>query len=447
VSVAAGSAAELSPHDRALALLLENDALGALRHAVPLLQREAASPLSLILVGMALSKLGDKEPAATAFRTSIERSVDSANLPLAVAACAELHALGIEVAAQFDSIAKSFAKGSKRLTDRRAPPELRGAPSNFQPLTTLDARAVRDQAEAAADHAQSLLEDERKSEPSPPELPQQVLFSSLSVGGLRLLVESFEERVVPIGATLIEEGSTGAEAFVLARGELEVQKAQRDGGKPLVLARLGSGAVFGEMALLSRSPRAASVTASRPSIVLVARKAVLDSLAHKEPEIGQVLADFCRRRMVDNLVRTSSILGAVKATERSALLDRFVTRTFEPGERLIVQGKDSEGLHLVASGELQVEHDENGDKTVITKLGPGEVVGEVSLVLRRPSNADVVAVHPTVTLHLPRDRFLEVIKSHPTVLAELYELAVKRDDETSSVVAREATEVDESVLL
>ena len=35
------------------------------------------------------------------------------------------------------------------------------------------------------------------------------------------------------------------------------------------------------------------------------------------------MAAFTRRRMIDNLVRTSSILGAVRASNRAALLERF----------------------------------------------------------------------------------------------------------------------------
>ena len=84
------------------------------------------------------------------------------------------------------------------------------------------------------------------------------------------------------------------------------------------------------------------------------------------------------------------------------------------------------------------------DEVLIVSLGVGEVIGEVSLVFRRVSNADVVAAHPTMTLHLPSARFMEIVREHPTLLAQLYELAVKRDEETSSIVAQEASDADGS---
>ena len=84
---------------------------------------------------------------------------------------------------------------------------------------------------------------------------------------------------------------------------------------------------------------------------------------------------------------------------------------------------------------------------MISTLGPGDVVGEVALVLRRKANADVVAVHPTVTLHLPREHFLTLIQEHPGILLGLYTLAVQRDEETSSVLANVTTSVADDYVL
>jgi CRP-like cAMP-binding protein len=97
---------------------------------------------------------------------------------------------------------------------------------------------------------------------------------------------------------------------------------------------------------------------------------------------------------------------------------------------------DTSGLHLIASGEVAViGHEDNGESFVLATLGVGETVGEVALVLRRKANADVVAVHPTVTLHLPREEFLGLIRDQPAILAGLYMCAVDRDEETTSVLA------------
>ena len=74
-------------------------------------------------------------------------------------------------------------------------------------------------------------------------------------------------------------------------------------------------------------------------------------------------------------------------------------------------------------------------------------MGEVALVLRRPAITDVVAHHPTVTLFLARERLMDLVKAHPKVFVDLYELAVKRDEETTTMAGEEAAETDDFVIV
>jgi CRP-like cAMP-binding protein len=94
-----------------------------------------------------------------------------------------------------------------------------------------------------------------------------------------------------------------------------------------------------------------------------------------------------------------------------------------------------------------VGRDSDGGEILLAHLGPGDVVGEMGVVLRRPASADVRVVHPTVVLELTREAFAEAIASHPELLFELYDLATKRDEVTRSVVAQQTLDVDEVVLL
>ena len=436
-----------SPVDRALALALANEKDTALRWATAIVAADPAMASGLLLTGRLLADLGRLEGAREALEICVGRAIDAGQLPLAVAACSDLRTLGADASKHFDAIADAFASGSSRLGDGGGhPPKLPHA-DEFHPLASvLTGPALLGKATEVIHEARRALEEAVSTRASPPTIAPQPLFSSISREGLRAMIEVFEVSTVPQGTVVIEEGTGGAEAYIVARGELEVKRTMEN-GTSLLLARLTGGALFGEMALLSRAPRAASVVACRPSILLLGRKDALDAVAEREPEVAIELASHCRRRMVQNLVRTSPILSAVRAEERPALVERFETRVYEKGEKLISEGSNATGLHLIASGEVAVIRDESNEPFVLATLGPGDIVGEVALVLRRPSSADVVAVHPTVTLHLATEKFMSLIREHPTILAELYDLAVKRDDETRSIVAQEATNADEYVLI
>lgn len=445
-----GAANSDSPLDRALALLLAGEREAALRWSAAVVKQDASVPSALILTCRLLADSGRTEAAIEGFELAIKRAIDSGNLPLAVAAVGDLRTLGADVSKMLDEIAAAFCFGSPRLADSAAPPPP-PLPSNteFQPLSSfLTGPALLSKVTEIVHDASTEYDSMADSEP--PLLSPLPLFSSLEKEGLRALIECFEMFTVPAGKEVIREGEEGAEAYIVARGELEVRRhGTVDEGDDVTLARLTNGALFGEMALLSRAPRAASVVACRPSILLMARRDALEAVAEKRAEVGIELAAHCRRRMVANLVRTSQVLLAVDPADRPSLVERFETRVFEKGDKLIEEGKPTSGLHLVASGEVAViGHEEGGEPFVIKTLGAGDVVGEVALVFRRDANADVVAVHPTVTLHLPREEFVSLIREHPAILHGLYILAVERDDETSSVLATSTLSVsDEDFLL
>ena len=437
-----------SPIDRALTFAESGEHETALRYAASLLEAEPKAALRLLVTSWMLGALGDAENAARGLEVAVERAVDAGSLPLSVAAACKLREFGGDRQASLSLIAHAFSKGSARLLDKRgAPPGLPGISPNFEPFhESLEGDELKQKAVEILSTAIESFKADRAAGPAP-KVPSQVLFSALDEQGLLAMIEIFDVRVVSRGTTLVTEGSVGEEAFFVARGELDVQKAGKEGAPPIGLARLGSGALFGEMALLSRAPRTATVIAAVPSVVLVATKTELDRVVGKVPSVGREFAEYCRRRMLENLVRTNFILRAASPAERPALMDRFSIRTFETGQKIVEQGSPPEGLHLIALGEVAIVHQDNGDSTLLTKLGPGEVVGEVALVLRRPAITDVVAHHPTVTLFLPRERLMELVKAHPKVFVDLYELAVKRDEETSSIAAEEASETDDFVIV
>jgi CRP/FNR family transcriptional regulator, cyclic AMP receptor protein len=89
------------------------------------------------------------------------------------------------------------------------------------------------------------------------------LFSTSSNRDLRTIRRTLEEVTVPAGRVLCEQGTIGREFFIIVMGEAAVRRNNRK------VATLGPGQYFGELALLDRRPRSATVTSETEMDLLV----------------------------------------------------------------------------------------------------------------------------------------------------------------------------------
>jgi len=416
--------------DHALALSLADETEAALRWGAAALELRGREPDAVLVTSRLLEQMGRRRAAVEGFGLAVGQALDDGNLPLAMAAVGELRALGVDPEGSIERVASTFCRGAARLRDAEVPqvlPQL----GDFQPLSPfLTGPALASKAAQILEAALHFTDDVVGRESSP--IEPSPLFSVLPMDALRDLLDAFETLLVGAGESVIREGEESGAAFLVARGELEVARRGHagEGGPPVLLARLGNGAFFGEMALLSHLPGASTVVATRPSILLVARRERIEAVAQRHPQVAEALAAHCRRLSVANLGWASPVIVAIPPRERATLVDRFETRIFESGDKLVERGQEADGLHLVISGEVSVVAYEGHERVALATLQPGETVGEVELVLCRTAVADAVAARPTATLYLPREEFMALVQDHPAILHGLYGIAVRRHNET-----------------
>lgn len=109
------------------------------------------------------------------------------------------------------------------------------------------------------------------------------LFSQCSTAELREIGRIADEVTVPAGRILATEGHYGAELFVVVAGTATVSRQ----GHPV--ATVGPGHVVGEMAVLAKQPRNATVTAETDLDVLVLTRGGLDQLLDDIPGLAKRL--------------------------------------------------------------------------------------------------------------------------------------------------------------
>jgi CRP/FNR family cyclic AMP-dependent transcriptional regulator len=115
------------------------------------------------------------------------------------------------------------------------------------------------------------------------------LFSACSKKELQMVAKSAERLAIPAGKVVVTEGAAGTEFFVIIDGHARVERHGRE------VATLGPGAFFGDLALLDRAPRNASVIADSELAVARIGQRAFDTLLDQPGFSKKLLAGLARR--------------------------------------------------------------------------------------------------------------------------------------------------------
>jgi CRP-like cAMP-binding protein len=251
---------------------------------------------------------------------------------------------------------------------------------------------------------------------------------------------------VEAGSTVLHEGDTGEGFFVVASGRLAVSK-RNDLGAPVVLARLGEGDFFGEMALLSGAPRAATVTAAEPTELLEFPAAALQQIAASHPHLATSLKRFYRQRLLANALAVSPVFRPFARGDKKLVMEKFRAREVQVGEEIIREGAPSDGLYVVLAGQVDVYTHRAGQPVLVAQLREGDLFGEISCLRKAPATANVVVSRAGTLLRLPRADFDGLVTAYPQILELVSELTDERRENLDAILSGAAEWTDEGLVL
>jgi len=373
-----------------------------------------------------LLSLGRVQEAAIVY-TTLAKHAANLGYPLrAVVAIKVLSALDAQLASLMRPLAELYCADSKRV-GRGARP----VPADEQvPLTEEALPLLALSGPQLIDAAVLLGKDLSKCSDRYPEmLPPIPLLSELTSDDFVAVLETVQLVRRPKGARILTQGDPGASFFIVARGDLEVRREQED-GTLTPLATLGRGAVFGEMALLSKSPRGAHVDAVTEADVLELRVEALSNLSSGAANIARALDRFTRERMIMNLIATAPLFKPLDRTQRIDLVRRFVAHEVAASTDLIREGESVPGLYLVLSGAVDVWKRDGDEKVLLATLHAGDVFGEMALINAAPATATVSAAQRSTVLLLAREYVAKLIETLPALRAYLEGLGDERAMDT-----------------
>ena len=132
------------------------------------------------------------------------------------------------------------------------------------------------------------------------QLSQVRLFSAFNKKELGLITRASDEVAFPAGKELVKQGSTGHEFFLILEGECSVR---RDGRH---VATLKDGEYFGELALLDRAPRNATVVAETPVTLLVLGQREFNGVLDEVPVLAHKMLTVMAHRVREADARAAS---------------------------------------------------------------------------------------------------------------------------------------------
>jgi CRP-like cAMP-binding protein len=122
-------------------------------------------------------------------------------------------------------------------------------------------------------------------------LPTIELFSELSKKELKNIAALMTPIQVKMGRVLTKEGDPGREFMIIVEGTATVKRKGR------VLARLGPGDFFGELAVVAGVPRTATVIADTDMIIETLNRREFSSLLDESPRIAKKILVGAVRRL------------------------------------------------------------------------------------------------------------------------------------------------------
>jgi CRP/FNR family transcriptional regulator, cyclic AMP receptor protein len=122
----------------------------------------------------------------------------------------------------------------------------------------------------------------------------------------------------------------------------------------------------------------------------------------------------------DTLARVELFAGLEKK-DLQLLAGACRERNYSAGSKLIKQGDTGVGLYVITNGTVHITKETDPDKAELDlgTVGPGNVLGEMSLLDDLPRSANVTAVGDVTALLLPVWEFRTTLRNHPDITLRL----------------------------
>jgi cAMP-dependent protein kinase regulator len=230
----------------------------------------------------------------------------------------------------------------------------------------------------------------------------------LSGEQLNEMIMAFQEKRVKQNEDVIRQGENGEALFVIESGTYDIFVARPDNdgrlGVPMKVATFGPGSLFGELAILYNSPRAATVRC------VSAEGGLLWSLAQTP---FQMLTKKCGMERVEQYsgwLKDVPLLKVLNLLEISRVAEACEDVLFEKDQEIVKQGEAGDAFYILEEGECAAFITQDGKEKQVKKYSSqGEYFGEIALITDAPRKATVKGITDGSVVRIEKESFINLL--------------------------------------
>lgn len=143
-----------------------------------------------------------------------------------------------------------------------------------------------------------------------------------------------------------------------------------------------------------------------------------------------------RVQACDQRLDNVELLTPLTDDERRLLAEHARTLRFGPGEQLLHAGRAGSSMFVITSGRVSVSVSAPDGHTIpLAELGPGDVIGEMSLLTGEPRSADVWALDEVEVIEVRRTEMRHVLAENDALAEALArQVSTRRDKRTEAIM-------------
>jgi CRP-like cAMP-binding protein len=246
------------------------------------------------------------------------------------------------------------------------------------------------------------------------------ILAELTTEELNALTAVLKYRRFNRGENIITRGENADAFYILADGQAQVILGGGESPEDVV-DLLNPGDSFGEIALIEKGKRTASIRAVAPCKTLVLQKPAFDRLFVENSPVRQRLTETIR---LVKLVLESQTMSHLAPRQIRELLRSSKLVTYKAGEYIIRENETGDAAFLIKTGKAQVQKD--GANAAIAESKRGDLIGAIALIRAVKRTASVVALEDTECLKIDKETFLKMCMSNMFVALLVTDLSEKQ---------------------